>query len=197
MTPESLRRCGKRVEDGNVSTRSMSRAMAADPSSSAPFLLWGFPSSPREVFPSSLPPFRPPFVLESQLSDSQDLCAQISSHQATGPAVKRTSGTRARRPHETSGREGTALTAPPTLNHLPLSQLTRMPRLSTLPSAFMNCHVVPCGMRSEVLHEQQKQTKIRLQDNEMVPLARSSSRPNASDCPRPHRCFLGTRLAGG
>lgn len=171
--------------------------MAADPSSSAPFLFWGSYRVLARCFRlPSRPSARRSFSsLSSQIS--QDLYAEINSHRPTGPAVKRTSGTRARRPHETSGREGTALTAPPTLNHLPLSQLTRMPRLSTLPSAFMNCHVVPCGMRSEVLHEQQKQTKIRLQDNEMVPLARSSSRPNASDCPRPHRCFLGTRLAGG
>lgn len=69
-----------------------------------------------------------------------------------------------------------ALTAPPSLPyHLSLSQLMRMPRLSTLLSGFMNCHVVPCGMRSEVLHERQKQTKIRLQAKDTLPLARSSS----------------------
>lgn len=51
----------------------------------------------------------------------------------------------------------------------------RMPRLSTLPSGFMNCHVVPRGMAPKFCMSDRSKQNYRLQANDMVPLARSSS----------------------
>lgn len=91
---ESFRRCGKRGDDGNVSDKKHVPSHGNGSQLFCAFPALGFSSSPREVFPSSLPPFRPPFVLESQLSDSQDRCAEIKSHPPTCPAVRRASGIR-------------------------------------------------------------------------------------------------------
>lgn len=68
------------------------------------------------------------------------------------------------------------------------------------PAAFhsalciMRCHVVPRGMRSEVLHEREKQTKGRAKGDGTASLARSSSVTTPQMAPEPHRCFIGASV---